>query len=110
MDLTNVSKKLVDTAFLKDTIHQIQKDFTAIGLNISLHSSDLNELELDLSIILQSLSPENFMQLAYVVDIGENETIEWMHSGGKLSKYTHLIIQREALKVFLRKEFASRSL
>lgn len=60
MDLTNVSKKLVDTAFLNDTIHQIKKDFTAIGLNVSLHSSDLNELELDLSIILQSLSPENF--------------------------------------------------
>lgn len=93
------------TQFIK-----LKKYFTAIGLNVSLHSSDLNELELDLSIILQSLSPENFLQLAYVVDIGENKTREWMHSGGELSKYTHLIIQREALKVFLRKEFASRSL
>lgn len=106
MDLTNVSKKLVETAFLKDTIHQIQKDFTAIGINVSLCSSNLNDLELDLRIILQSISPENFMQLAYVVDIGENKTREWMYNGGDLSIYTHLIIQREALKVFLRKEFA----
>ncbi|MFM7637417.1 MAG: hypothetical protein ACKO5W_06085 [Crocinitomicaceae bacterium] len=106
MDLTNVSKKLVETTFLKDTILQIQKDFTAIGINVTLSSSNLNELELDLRIILQSLSPENFMQLAYVVDIGENKTREWMNSGGELSIYTHLIIQREALKVFLRKEFA----
>jgi len=106
MDLTNVSKKLVETAFLTDTILQIQKDFTAIGINVTFCSSNLNELELDIRIILQSLSPENFMQLAYVVDIGENKTREWMHSGGDLSLYTHLIIQREALKVFLRKEFA----
>ncbi|MFM7474006.1 MAG: hypothetical protein ACKO00_08855 [Crocinitomicaceae bacterium] len=106
MDLTNVSKKLVETAFLKDTILQIQKDFRAIGINVTLYSSNLNELELDLRIILQSLSPENFMQLAYVVDIGENKTREWMHSGRDFSKYTHLIIQRESLKVFLRKEFA----
>lgn len=106
MDLTNVSKKLVETAFLKDTIHQIQKDFTAIGLNVSLHSSDLIELELHLLNILQNLSPVNLMQLAYVVDISENKTREWMNSGGELSKYAHLIIHREALKVFLRKEFA----
>jgi hypothetical protein len=106
MDLTNVSKKLVETAFLTDTILQIQKDFTAIGINVALCSSNLNELELELCIILQSLSPENFMQFAYVVDIGENKTREWMHSGRDFSKYTHLIIQREALKVFLRKEFA----
>jgi hypothetical protein len=107
MDLTNVSKNLNEKAFLNATIAQIQKDFHSIGVEIELNSLNGAELATDLTHELQDLSPEQWIQLAYTVDIGEDKLRNWMAKSGELDELSKLVIYREAFKVYIRNTRAS---
>lgn len=109
MNATNLSKKLEENTFLRQTIVQIKKDFFSIGIELFLNSKDIDELIIDLEETLKCLTFENHMQLAYIVDIEEKKIREWLMNGGDLLIFTKMIVHREALKVFIRNEYIPKS-
>ena len=102
MDLTNLSKKLEEVSFLTMTIAQIHKDFRAIGVEANFNSSDKRGLTNEIASFLGGMSPDKHIQLAYIVDIGEEKMRKWLSKGAELEEFSNMILHREALKILIR--------
>lgn len=110
MQVTNVNKKLKEDTFVVLTILQIEKDFKLLGIEFIVRSYEINDLEEAICNTLLAISFEKLMQIAYTVDIEETKIKRWQHNGAHPLEFAKMIIERAALKVFLRLENTKNSL
>jgi len=110
MQVRSVNKKLKEATFVELTILQIEKDFKLLGIEFIVRSNKINDLEEAICNTLLAISFEKWVQIAYTVDIEETKIKRWQHNGAHPVEFAKMIIERDALKVFLRLENTKNSL
>lgn len=105
-----------ENEFVTATVAQINKDLTGLSdiflqQNQFINSSQIlariiSELN-PILIILMRRTPEQLSQFIYRVDLGENKYLDSLHVDPTLIDLTKQIVEREAQKVYLRKQFSS---
>ncbi|MBI3134890.1 MAG: hypothetical protein HYZ14_09485 [Bacteroidetes bacterium] len=103
-------------AFVESTVAQINKDLLGLyygdfSLSDSSQKNLLEELVTSLAPVLIELSkrqPEQLSQFIYRVDLGETKFFDALTADASFKKLAFLIIEREAMKVYLRIKFSER--
>lgn len=100
--------------FVTATISQINKDLQGLyyedcSINLDHSENLLPDLIAALTPILITLSkrqPEQLSQFIYKVDLNEKKFFDSISHDQSLEHLSHLILEREAQKVYLRRRFS----
>jgi len=102
--------------FVSATVAQINKDLQGLAYadfeyTFSTEKNHLQELSTQLKTILLELSkrqPEQLSQFIYKVDLQERKFIASLEKDLTLHDLALLIVEREALKIYLRQKFSNQ--
>jgi hypothetical protein len=106
MDELNLYQSLTNSDFVFQTIQQIEKDFMRCDIPINLNNTK-NRVDIEESIFnsIHELSAIKLQQLVYMVDIPEQEFLKIMSKPYYYQSLSESILRREALKIYIRKNY-----
>lgn len=113
-NINNLKLELLNSNFVKETIHQINKDLNGLCLFKNIEAKGNSELILDYLIkemcqIIQDLSElNNLKQFLYSVDLDEGINIEYSKGNINIKELAFQLIKRESYKVFLRNYYSKK--
>lgn len=100
--------------FLLQTVEQIHKDFSEVGIEISFTGTEQQPYKYLITklsqLIDQLLSNQQstLLQLLYRIDISEKAVLQVLGSTKESEEIAHLILERELKKVLLRNYFKNQ--
>lgn len=101
-----LKNSLLDFNFVSETIIQIEKDFQRCDIPINLIGlKKKDEIEQEIYNAINNLSSLKLQQLIYLVDINEKEFLKIMSDQYPIQSLSESILRREALKVYIRKNY-----
>ena len=101
-----LKNSLLDFNFVSETIIQIEKDFQRCAISINLIGlKKKDEIEQEIYNAIKNLSSLKLQQLIYLVDINEKEFLKIMSDQYPIQSLSESILRREALKVYIRKNY-----
>ena len=101
-----LKNSLLDFNFVLETIIQIEKDFQRCDISINLIGlKKKDEIEQEIYNAIKNLSSLKLQQLIYLVDINEKEFLKIMSDQYPIQSLSESILRREALKVYIRKNY-----
>ena len=101
-----LNKNLLEYDFVAETICQIEKDFQRCNIQINLINLENREqVEQSIYNAICDLPSVKLQQLIYLIDIPEQEFLKIMSKPNAIYSLSEFIFRREALKVYLRKNY-----
>lgn len=101
-----LKNSLLDFNFVSETILQLEKDFQRCNISVNLIGlTKKEEIEQEIYNTLKELSSIELQQLIYLIDIPENEFMKIMSKPFSVQSLSESILRREALKVYIRKNY-----
>ena len=106
MDELKLSKSLSQVDFVIETIRQIEKDFSRCNVKIRLENcQNRDQLVQSIYDSINNLPVNKLQQLIYLIDITEKEFLRIMSKPYCFQSLSESILRREALKIYIRKNY-----
>lgn len=106
----DIDQLFVNEDFVIQTCLQMAKDLTGLvsqppAFDLDLDENALEQITAILTPVLLKMSAQNLQQFIYKVDIKEEEFLHAMALEDDCHQLAHVVIKREAQKVYLRAQF-----
>lgn len=111
--IKDLQKRLKEGKFVLKTQQQIEKDFAKFNLffpdsfiETALTTTEILDLITSRLISFSEEGETRMLQLMYTIDVKEGDFLKLTQEADFFQQLAYMVLEREALKVFLREKFS----